>query len=431
MAKSAKVVQLFQKPENFIKTRARELQLGKCYISFDWEETGLANTLVSRKHTNGNFTLGIYLIDLKCLGVKDTTFKFNVSEAELEDCVDYIQGDEIEYNKLHNIIYGAEAFANDCGFKPHKDWAITQFILEEDDDRIPLIDIEFGDDGVPAYYVGPNDSPAKVNQILATLDKNVGPGNYLFFSDDDEDEFDDENELFPGNELNEIREGKKDPGFKQIYYVFTGAYRDKFDDSETVTLDEDYVAEIWDHKVEPGIYSLDGDLDDNIIECAEEYESIFETKSLESISQIHSLIMKNPDNPLFYAELFLQYKLVGLNAKADAIAKKGMQLFPDFLYLRLYVAHAAMIDRELKKGLKLLNNNYKLDEAFPQRTAFSEGEFMLFYAALCQYFIAKGNLIDAIICSDALIAEIYKYACSENAILDLLALVKAKLGEVY
>lgn len=429
MAKSGKVVQLFQKPENFIKTRARELQLGDCYISFDWEETGLANAMVSRKHTNGNFTLGIYLIDLKCLGVKDTTFKFNVSEEELEDFVDYIQGDEIEYNKLHNIIYGAEAFANDCGFKTHKDWAITQYILEEDNDDIPLIGIEFGDGGVPAYYVGPNDSPAKVKQILATLDKNIGKGNYLYY--DDKDEFEDENELFPGNELNEIREGKKDPSFKQIYAVFTKAYYDKFEDSETITLDEDHIAEIWDHKVEPGLYTIDDELDDIIIECAEAYESIFETKSLESISQIHSLIIKNPDIPLFYAELFLQYKLVGLNAKADAIAKKGMQLFPDFLYLRLYVAHAAMVDHELEKGLKLLNNTYYIDQAFPQRTAFSEGEFMLFYAALCQYFIAKGNLIDAIICSNALIVEIYKYACSENVVLAVLERVKAELDDVF
>lgn len=135
--------------------------------------------------------------------------------------------------------------------------------------------------------------------------------------------------------------------------------------------------------------------------------------------------------PLFYAELFLQYKVFGLHTKADAIAKKGMQLFPDFLYLRLYVAHAAMVDGELDKGLKLLNKKHNLDEAFPQRTAFAEGEFMLFYAALCQYFLAKDNLIDAINCSDALIIEIYKYACSENAILDLLPRIKAKLGEPY
>ncbi|TCD22074.1 hypothetical protein EZ456_18200 [Pedobacter psychrodurus] len=419
MAKSGKVVQLFQKPENFIKSRARALPLGKCYITEQWDETGIANILVSRKHTNGNFTLGIYLIDLKCLGIKDTTYKFNVSDDELDYFADYVGGNEIAYDEVHNIIYGAETFADSCGFKAHKDWAITQFILEEDNDHIPLIDIEFGEGGVPAYYVGPNDNPAKIKQILATLDKNVGQGNYLFYND--EDEFDDD----------EITEGGDKQNFKQIYYTFTSAYRDKFEGSSTVTLDKDHIAEIWNQKVDLGLYSLNDELDDRIIECAEEYESIFEDKSLKSISQIHALLIKNPDMPLFYAELFLQYKVIGLHAKADAIAKKGMQLFPDFLYLRLYVAHAAMVDGELETGLKLLNKKHNLDEAFPQRTVFSEGEFMLFYAALCQYFIAKGNLIDAIICSDALIIEIYKYACSENAVLAVLDQVKSELDEVF
>ncbi len=420
MAKSGKVVQSFQKPENFIKTRARELKLGKCYISYDWETSGIASALVSRKHTNGNLTLGFYLIDLKCLGIKDAFFKFNVSDDEMFNLVDYMNGEEIEYDKVHNIIYGAEAFANDCGFKPHKDWRVAQFILEEDDDHIPLIDIEFGEGGVPAYFVSPNDNPAKINQILATLDKNVGEGNYLFYDDE-------ENEL----EDNEITDDSDELSFKQIYYTFTSAYHDKFGNNSANTLDKNHVEEIWHKKVDLGLYSLNDELDDRIIECVEEYGEIFEDRSLESISQIHALLIEKPDMPLFYAELFLQYKIIGLHGKADAIAKKGMQLFPDFLYLRLYVAHASMVDGELEKGLKLLNKKYNIDEAFPQRTTFAEGEFMLFYAALCQYFMANDSLIDAITCSDRLIIDIYKYVCNENAILDLLPLLKAKLGEVY
>lgn len=41
-----------------------------------------------------------------------------------------------------------------------------------------------------------------------------------------------------------------------------------------------------------------------------------------------------------------------------------------------------MVDGDLEKGFKLLNKKHNLDEAFPQRTAFAEGEFMLFYAAI-------------------------------------------------
>lgn len=196
MAKTGKVVQLFQKPDNFIRSRARQLPLGKCYISHDWEKSGIANVLVSRAHINGNFTVGIYLIDLRCLGVKDSAFKFNIPLEEFEYLVSHMQGEEIGYTKAHNIIYGAEAFAESCGFKSHKDWEVGQFILEEDDDLIPIIDIKFGEDGIPAYYAGPNDTPTKINQILATLDKNVGIGNYFFYKDQVEDD-----DLFLDNEF--------------------------------------------------------------------------------------------------------------------------------------------------------------------------------------------------------------------------------------
>jgi len=424
MAKSGKVVQLFQKPENFIKSRARELQLGTCYITEDWDETGIANIMVSRKHTNGNFTLGIYLVDLKCLGIKDTTFKFNVSEDELDYFADFVGVNEIAYNEVHNIIYGAEAFADSCGFKAHKDWAITQFILEEDDDHIPLIDIEFGEGGVPAYYVGLDDNPAKVKQILATLDKNIGPGNYFFANDDEE--FEDDDELFSDG-LDETHEGNQNLSFKQIYFTLTGAYKNLVREKSAFIFDENLLDEILNEMVVVNSYSVNDDLEEEITKCVDLHESVFEEKSEESITQIQKLLVKNPDNPHLYTELFLQYKGAMLNHKADAIAKKGFELFPDFLYLRFFVAHAAMVDKELEKGFKLLNNQYYLNQAFPQRTAFSEGEFMFFYSALCHYFVEKGDLDNAIVCSDFLIDDIYTYACNENAIFSVMQAVKEEM----
>lgn len=57
---------------------------------------------------------------------------------------------EIDYNLAHNIIYGGNEYAEEHGFKIHKDFEkLTQYILEVDDDKIPLIDVEFGKDGKP------------------------------------------------------------------------------------------------------------------------------------------------------------------------------------------------------------------------------------------------------------------------------------------
>jgi len=143
-------------PENYIKTKARTLPIHACYLNSEWKESGLANILVVRKHTNGNFTLGSYLVDTFALGTKNTFFRFNISEEEYEALLEKLKSSidtQVDYTLVHNIIYGANAFAEDNNFKIYKDFRITQYILEEDTDDIEFIDIEFGKDGKPFLII--------------------------------------------------------------------------------------------------------------------------------------------------------------------------------------------------------------------------------------------------------------------------------------
>jgi len=94
-----------------------------------------------------------------------------------------------EYKLVHNIIYGAVEYAEELGFAPHKDFSATRYILEEDDDNIELINIEFGFNGKPAVVIGPFDNPEK---IIATLNRTVGKGNYTIIDSADDIEYDEE-----------------------------------------------------------------------------------------------------------------------------------------------------------------------------------------------------------------------------------------------
>ena len=178
-------------PENYIKTRARNLPLDKCYINSDWEEHGMAAILISRKHINENFTYSVFLVDTYCLGVKDTFFDFNVLELYdqmFENLKSVYELEEIDYVLAHNIIYGAIAYAEDLGFKPTKSFEITQYLLEEDDDKVDLIDLEFGLNGMPAIFLSKEKNS---KGIIATLEKSVGEGNFLIIADGPENEDDD------------------------------------------------------------------------------------------------------------------------------------------------------------------------------------------------------------------------------------------------
>lgn len=144
----------------------------------------MASAVVIRSHINGNYTAGWYLVDLLCLGVKDTTYMFNITKQALDEKLAFIPLiEEAEYNLVHNIVYAAHDFALEFDIKPHKDFGITKYILE-DDESVPLIEIPVGDEeGNPHLLV---DRSYNYAPALQKLKLNAGEGNYTFTLTDDE-----------------------------------------------------------------------------------------------------------------------------------------------------------------------------------------------------------------------------------------------------
>ena len=131
------------------------MPIDKCYLNTNWQVTGISDIIVTRKHSNGNYTIGQYRVDTLGIGLQNTVGRFNEKEEFLNLIIDDLRSDvtedniylEVDYALVHNIIYGAIAFAEERSFKPHKEFSYTQYILEEDDENIELMDIEFGVDG--------------------------------------------------------------------------------------------------------------------------------------------------------------------------------------------------------------------------------------------------------------------------------------------
>lgn len=202
-------------PKKYVTSgRARLLPIYQCWISPDWKDAGLCTVVVARKHTTGNVTFGVYLMDIFCLGLKNTYSIFNKSAFEYEEIIGSMFATHggkqlIDYTLAHNVIYGGIAYAEDLGFKPEKDWATSQFILEEDTEDIELIELEFGKNGKPFFINGPHDN---IGKVVSRLENSVGKGNFevLLMAgnggdfggnfggnyDFDEDDFDDEDDDF-------------------------------------------------------------------------------------------------------------------------------------------------------------------------------------------------------------------------------------------
>ena len=221
MAKKKKNIQPQQmlSPEQFIKQKARNLPIEVCYISKDIEEVGEGTVIVVRRHPNDKFTLATYLLDIFCLGVKDTFYRLRLDEFEYEEFFDKytsMEVKEITYNEAHNWIYGAIAFAEEAGIAPHKDFNVTQYMLEEDTEDIPLIEYNYGKDG-KHFLVAM--SQLELSRYFPILKKNLGD-DFDYVLQDGEDEYDDYEEVQDEDEepidLKQLMENfKNSPLFKK------------------------------------------------------------------------------------------------------------------------------------------------------------------------------------------------------------------------
>lgn len=161
---------------------ARNLPVYECLINSSWKETGLAHILISRRQADGNLLFGVYLVDIFCLGLKNTFCNVDLpmSKYKTELRIRMYQDDEAlecPLSLAHHIIYGGIEFAAQFGFKPNKDFKLSQYVLEDKNNLEPCEDIEFGKDGKPFFIAGPDDD---TERIIRQLESKVGKGNFKF-----------------------------------------------------------------------------------------------------------------------------------------------------------------------------------------------------------------------------------------------------------
>ena len=124
------------------------------------------------------------MVDLFCLGVKDSYWFFNKLPFELSAILGSIEDEfgiqEISYDLAHNIIFAGYEYAQNLGISACKEFeSVTRYFLEEDDEKIPLIHVETGDRGKPHLIAHMDENPA-------LLEKNCGEDGFLVTNAEDD-----------------------------------------------------------------------------------------------------------------------------------------------------------------------------------------------------------------------------------------------------
>jgi len=166
-------------PKKYIIEKGRVCPIFKCLIADGYDDMGLTICLIIRKQPSGKFMFTSLMIDRYCLGVKSAFCNCNFDDNQLEEIKERMRSvgkiEEVDPVYFHNLVYASIDFATENGFKLTKEFALAEKILDPDliDDGID--EIEVGEKGKPLFINGPHDN---VDVIIATLNRNVGEGNY-------------------------------------------------------------------------------------------------------------------------------------------------------------------------------------------------------------------------------------------------------------
>jgi len=369
-------------PPKYIKTKGRGLPVYDCRVSEEWQAMGLATVVIARQQPSGNLIMGVYLVDTMCLGVKDTFYEFNITSYEYKDLLSGMEIgqilSEVDYTLAHNIIYGAIDFAEEYGFTPHKDFAITQYLLEEDHEaKVPFIELDFGNEGVPVLFVKAGMNP---NKYIAQLNQSAGEGNYeVVYQEgghkwDDED---DDDEFLPLDPERPFR------NYLENYWQNRRALPTK-EDSPLQVISYDVSFEPMESAYSQAYAEQ---IDTLVADMEEAYHLTFDDPA-SAVERNREFIEKYPKHPVFYNYLI---NSLGMSDQADEANNVSLTLyekFPEYLFAKLGYANWLLSHDRIDEAFQAVGENYSLDGLYPDQQVFHYTEVLAFNAFLCRYLVA-------------------------------------------
>lgn len=148
-------------------------------------ESGLGEVVVVRPKSGGRLAIGVFLVDVYCLGVKNA-FYFEVDGSELDGLLDRVFRSSPEPPDLHSGAWGrklverAVDYARKLGFAPHRNYKKAARVFGGIDPKECAEVFTFGHQGKPLFIAGPNESQEKCRLIRRILERKCGVGGSNF-----------------------------------------------------------------------------------------------------------------------------------------------------------------------------------------------------------------------------------------------------------
>ncbi|MCP3917788.1 MAG: hypothetical protein GY711_19765 [bacterium] len=158
--------------------RAGRWPLRECQINSGFRESGLAQVIIAREGP-ASIAIGIFLVDLGCLGVKNCILDDELVRRDYDELVKKVTGREAfepcDPALAVKVVQTGVRYAAELGFRPHADYGAAREVFGDIDPGLCPDEISCGRDGKPFYVEGPDDD---VPEILRRLEERLGPDGF-------------------------------------------------------------------------------------------------------------------------------------------------------------------------------------------------------------------------------------------------------------
>lgn len=161
-------------------SQAESWPIAEALVSENLWEQGLGTLIISRRSPTGRLAMGLFLVDVYCLGVKNASWQI-LSLSDYQETVRRVGNTgrlgSVPPEYLAKLLQGAADFARQFGFAPHPDLRLARLLLADIDASRCTETFAFGMDGKPYYIQGPHESADKARAIAHQVAQ--AGGNYV------------------------------------------------------------------------------------------------------------------------------------------------------------------------------------------------------------------------------------------------------------
>ncbi len=178
-----KVISRVRPKSNRVRLReSGDWPLLECLVSDEWQDPlSITQLMIARRSPKGEIAIGVFLIDLGCLGVKNAFGRIVPSKrayrGEIKKLSTHQKMARIDLDLAAKIIQEAIDYARKLGFEPHRDYRQAKPVIGDAHPENCATPIPLGKDGQPFYFAGPYDD---VDHIMETLTRNLGRDGFHY-----------------------------------------------------------------------------------------------------------------------------------------------------------------------------------------------------------------------------------------------------------